>query len=60
MEALNTEGELDADVNVARLLYELGELHRFLGRGLEVVDGEDFEAGFVDLRVGLVLMIKTC
>lgn len=48
-EALDTEGELDADINVARHLDDLGKLNRLLGRGLEVIDGEDFETGFVDL-----------
>jgi hypothetical protein len=48
--ALDTERELDTDVDVARDLDELGELDGFLGSGLEVVDGEDFEARFVDLE----------
>ena len=46
---LNTEGEFDADVNVARHLDDLGELDRLLGGGLQVVDGEDLEAGVVKL-----------
>ena len=47
---LDTEGEFDADVDVARHLDHFGELHRFLGRGLEVVDRENLEAGLVDLH----------
>lgn len=47
--SLNTEGELDANVDVAGHLDDLGELHRLLGGGLQVVDGEDLEAGVVEL-----------
>lgn len=46
---LNTEGEFDADVNVARHLDDLGELDGLLGGGLQIVDGEDLKAGVVDL-----------
>lgn len=52
---LDTERELDTDVDVASDLDELGELDGLLGGVLEVVDGEDFEAGLVDLeRYGCV------
>ena len=47
---LDTEGEFDADIDVAGHLDDFGELDGFLGGGLEVVDGEDLQAGFVDLR----------
>ena len=46
---LDTERELDTDVDVASDLDELGELDGLLGGVLEVVDGENLEAGFVDL-----------
>lgn len=46
---LDTERELDADIDVAGDLDEFGELDGLLGGVLEVVDGEDLEAGFVDL-----------
>lgn len=47
--SLNTKGELDADVDVAGHLDDLGELHRLLGGSLQVIDGEDLEAGVVEL-----------
>jgi len=47
--SLNTKGELDADVDVAGHLDDLGELHRLLGGSLQIVDGEDLEAGVVEL-----------
>lgn len=47
--SLNTKSELDANVDVARHLDDLGELHRLLGGGLQVIDGEDLEAGVVEL-----------
>jgi hypothetical protein len=46
---LNTESEFDADINVAGHLDDLGELDRLLGSGLQIVDGEDLEAGVVEL-----------
>jgi hypothetical protein len=48
---LDSEGELDADVDVTGHLDDLGELDGLLGGGLEVLDGEDLEAGLVDLWV---------
>lgn len=46
---LDTEGELDADVDLAGHLDDLGELDGLLGGVLEVFDGEDLQAGLVDL-----------
>jgi hypothetical protein len=46
---LETESEFDADINVAGHLDDLGELDRLLGGGLQIVDGEDLEAGVVEL-----------
>lgn len=46
---LDTEGELDANVNVPSHLDDLGELDRLLGGALEVLDGEDLQARVVDL-----------
>lgn len=46
---LDTEGELDSDVNIPSHLDDLGELDRLLGGALEVLDGEDLQARVVDL-----------
>lgn len=46
---LDSEGELDTDVDLAGHLDDLGELHGLFGGVLEVLDGEDLEAGLVDL-----------
>lgn len=48
---LDTEVKFDADVDIARHLHDFRELDRLLGGGLEVVNGEDLEAGFVDLYI---------
>jgi len=45
----NAKGELDANVDITRLLDNLRELHGLCGGVLQVVDGEDLEAGVVDL-----------
>ena len=47
--SLNTKSEFDTDIDVARHLDDLRELHRLLGGGLQVIDGEDLEAGVVEL-----------
>lgn len=54
--SLNTKSELDANIDVAGHLNDLGELHRLLGGGLQVIDGEDLEAGVVEL--GSVLAVS--
>lgn len=41
---LNTKSEFNTNINVTGHLDNLGELHRFLGGGLEVVNGEDLES----------------
>lgn len=46
---LDSKGELDADVDLAGHLNDLGELDGLLGGVLEVLDGEDLQAGLVDL-----------
>jgi len=46
---LDTQTELDANVDIPCLLDNLGELHCLVSRLLEVVDGEDLEARVVDL-----------
>ena len=46
---LDTKRELDANVDVSCHLDNLGELYTLLRSILKVVDGEDLEAGFVDL-----------
>lgn len=48
---LDSKGELNADVDVTGHLDDLGELDGLLGGGLEVLDGEDLQAGLVDLWV---------
>ena len=50
MNDLDSKCELDPDVDITCHFHDLGELHRFLGCGLQVVDGEDLEAGLVDLE----------
>lgn len=49
MDRLDAESELDADVDLAGHLHHLGELDGLLGGVLEVLDGEDLQAGLVDL-----------
>lgn len=49
---LDAEGELDANVDLAGHLDDLGELDGLLGGVLEVLDGEDLQAGLVDLEGG--------
>jgi hypothetical protein len=51
---LNTQGELDTDIDLAGHLDDLGELDGLLGSVLEVFNGEDFQAGLVDKLVGLL------
>lgn len=48
--ALDTKSELDADVDVAGHLDDLGELDGLLSGVLEILDGEDLKAGLVDLE----------
>lgn len=48
--SLDTQGELDTDIDLARHLDHLRELHRLLRRALQVLDREDLEAGLVDLK----------
>jgi hypothetical protein len=45
----DTKRKLHADVNLARHLDNLGEIHDLLGSFLQICDGEDLEAGIVDL-----------
>lgn len=52
--SLDTEGELDTDVDVTGHLNNLGELDRLLSSSLEVLDGEDLQARLVDELVGLL------
>lgn len=47
---LDTKGELDTHVNIAGHLDHLRELDRFLCSTLKVLDGEDPQAGVIDLR----------
>lgn len=47
---LDTQGELDTDINLTGHLDDLGELDRLLGGVLEVLDGEDLKTRLVDLR----------
>jgi hypothetical protein len=47
---LDTEVELDANVDVAGHLYNFGELDGLLGCGLQIVDREDFKTRLVDLE----------
>lgn len=47
---LDSKGELDADVDLAGHLDDLGELDGLFGGVLEVLDGEDLQAGLVDLE----------
>lgn len=54
LDDLDTQGELDTDVDVAGHLDDLGELDGLLSGGLEVLDGEDLQAGLVDELVGLL------
>lgn len=49
-ELLDSQGELDTDIDVTGHLDDLGELDRLLGGVLEVLHGEDLEAGLVDLE----------
>lgn len=48
--SLDTESEFHANVNFAGHLDNLRELDGLLGGVLEVLDGEDLEAGLVDLN----------
>lgn len=45
----DTEIELDAHINIASQLDDLGKVNRLLGRFLKIGDGEDLETGVVDL-----------
>lgn len=47
---LDSKGELDADVDLAGHLDDLGELDGLFGSALEVLNGEDLQAGLVDLE----------
>lgn len=47
--SLDTECELHTHVDLAGHFDHLRELHGLLGSALKVFDGEDLEAGFVDL-----------
>ena len=51
---LDTQGELNTDIDIAGHLDDLGELDGLLGGVLEVLDGEDLQAGLVDELVGLL------
>lgn len=46
---LDTEGKLDANVNLTGHLHNLGELDGLLSSRLQVLNREDLEAGVVDL-----------
>ena len=46
---LNSQTELDTNIDITRLLDDLGELHRLVGGLLQVVDGEDLETRVADL-----------
>jgi len=46
---LDSKTELDTNVDVTRLLDDLGELYCLVGSLLQVVDGEDLETGVADL-----------
>ena len=56
MDCLDAESELDADVDLAGHLDDLGELDGLLGGVLEVLDGEDLQAGLVDLGKASMLV----
>jgi hypothetical protein len=46
---LDSKGELDTNIDLTGHLDNLGELDGLLGGVLEVLDGEDLQAGLVDL-----------
>lgn len=48
--SLDTKGELHTDVNLTGHLDHLRELDRLLSGALEIFNGEDLEAGLVDLE----------
>lgn len=45
----DTKGKLHPNINVSSHLDNLGKVHRFLGRVLEIGDGKDLESRVVDL-----------
>lgn len=47
---LDTERELDADINVTRHFDDLTELDRLFGGRLQIVNREDLQSRLVDLR----------
>lgn len=51
---LDTQSELNTDIDVTSHLHNLGELHRLLSGVLEVLNGEDLQARLVDELVGLL------
>lgn len=46
---LNTQSELDTNINITSQLDDLGELDRLLGGALQVLDAEDLETRVVNL-----------
>lgn len=52
--SLDTERELDSNIDVASQLDDLGELDRLLSGVLEILNGEDLKTRVVDLRWVLV------
>lgn len=48
---LNTQSELNTDINIASKLDDLGELDRLLGGALEVLDTEDLETRVINLII---------
>jgi hypothetical protein len=46
---LDTQSELNTNINVTRHLDDLGELDRLLSRTLEIINGEDLKTRVVDL-----------
>lgn len=47
---LDTQGELNTDIDLAGHLDDLGELDGLLSSALEVLNGEDLQARLVDLE----------
>lgn len=49
MKSLNTERELHTNIDIARNLDQLRELHRLLSSVLQIINSEDLKPRFIDL-----------
>lgn len=47
--ALNTQSELDTNIDIPCQFHDLGELHRLLCSALQVFNHEDLQTRFVNL-----------